>query len=248
MKLLEGKNTIITGASKGIGRMIAKRFAEAGANIAFTYLSSVEQGEALEKELAEYGIKAKGYRSDASDFSAAQELVAAVLEDFGSIDAVVNNAGITKDGLLMRMTEAQWDDVIRINLKSAFNLTQACVKPMMKQKSGSIINMSSIVGARGNAGQVNYSASKAGMIGLTKSVALELGSRNIRCNAIAPGFIATEMTEVLDEKVLDEWIAGIPMKRIGTTDDIADATIFLASDMSTYITGQVLHVNGGMYT
>lgn len=248
MKMLDGKNTIITGASKGIGRAIAKKFAEAGANVAFTYLSSVEKGEALEKELAEYGIKAKGYRSDASDFNAAQELAAAVLEDFGSIDVVVNNAGITKDGLLMRMTEEQFDDVIRINLKSAYNLTQAVIKPMMKQKSGSIINMSSIVGARGNAGQANYAASKAGMIGLTKSVALELGSRNIRCNAIAPGFIATEMTDVLDQKVLDEWISGIPMKRIGSTDDIADATIFLASDKSTYITGQVLHINGGMYT
>lgn len=248
MKMLEGKNTIVTGASKGIGRAIAKKFAEAGANVAFTYLSSVEKGEALEKELAQFGIKAKGYRSDASDFNAAQELVNAVVADFGSIDVVVNNAGITKDGLLMRMSEEQWDDVIRINLKSAFNLTQACAKPMMKQRSGSIINMSSIVGARGNAGQANYAASKAGMIGLTKSVALELGSRNIRCNAIAPGFIATEMTEVLDQKVLDDWIAGIPMKRIGTTDDIADATIFLASDQSTYITGQVLHINGGMYT
>lgn len=248
MKMLEGKNTIVTGASKGIGRDIAKKFAAAGANVAFTYLSSVEKGEALEKELAEYGVKAKGYRSDASDFEAAQELVNSVIADFGSIDVVVNNAGITKDGLLMRMSEDQWDDVIRINLKSAFNLTQACSKPMMKQRSGSIINMSSIVGARGNAGQANYAASKAGMIGLTKSVALELGSRNIRCNAIAPGFIATEMTEVLDQKVLDDWISGIPMKRIGTTDDIADATIFLASDQSTYITGQVLHINGGMYT
>lgn len=248
MKLLEGKNAIITGASKGIGRTLAHKFAEQGANVAFTYLSSVEKGEALEKELSEYGVKVKGYRSDASDYQAAQDLAAAVLEDFGSIDIVVNNAGITKDGLLMRMSEEQWDDVVRINLKSVFNLTQACIKPMMKAKSGSIINMSSIVGVRGNAGQANYSASKAGIVGFSKSVALELGSRNIRCNIIAPGFIKTEMTDVLDEKVLKEWEAGIPMKRIGSTDDIANATIFLASDMSTYITGQVLHVNGGMYT
>lgn len=248
MKLLQGKNAIVTGASKGIGRAIAIRFAEQGANVAFTYLSSVEKGEALEKELAAYGIKAKGYRSDASDFDAAQKLANDVNEEFGSVDIVVNNAGITKDGLLMRMSEEQWDDVLRINLKSVFNLTQALTKIMMKQKAGSIINMSSVVGAKGNAGQANYAASKAGIIGFSKSVALELGSRNVRCNVIAPGFIATEMTEKLDEKVLKEWEAGIPMKRAGEVNDIADATVFLASDMSKYITGEVLHVNGGMYT
>lgn len=248
MKLLQGKNAIVTGASKGIGRAIAIRFAEQGANVAFTYLSSVEKGEALEKELAAYGIKAKGYRSDASDFDAAQKLANDVNEEFGSVDIVVNNAGITKDGLLMRMSEEQWDDVLRINLKSVFNLTQALTKIMMKQKAGSIINMSSVVGAKGNAGQANYAASKAGIIGFSKSVALELGSRNVRCNVIAPGFIATEMTGKLDEKVLKEWEAGIPMKRAGEVNDIADATVFLASDMSKYITGEVLHVNGGMYT
>lgn len=248
MKLLEGKNVIITGASKGIGKTIAEKFAEQGANVAFTYLSSVEKGQALEEELKQYGTKVKGFKSDASDYTAAQDLAAAVLEEFGSIDVVVNNAGITKDGLLMRMSEEQYDDVIRINQKSVFNLTQAVIKPMMKAKSGSIINMSSIVGVKGNAGQANYAASKAAIIGFSKSVALELGSRNIRCNVIAPGFIKTEMTDVLDEKVVKEWEAGIPMKRGGSTEDIANATIFLASEMSTYITGQVLHVNGGMYT
>ena len=248
MKLLEGKTAIITGASKGIGKKIAEKFVEQGANVAFTYLSSVEKGEALEKELQAGGTKVKGYRSDASDMAAAEKLVEDVLADFGTFDIVVNNAGITKDTLLMRMSEEQFDDVMRINLKSIFNLTKASLRTLMKKKAGSIINMSSVVGARGNAGQANYAASKAGIIGFTKSTALELGSRNIRCNAIAPGFIETEMTEVLDEKVVAEWRAGIPMKRGGTPEEVADTTVFLASDMSTYMTGQVLHVNGGMYT
>lgn len=248
MKILEGKNAIITGASKGIGRRIAEVFTEQGANVAFTYLSSVEKGQALEKELASKGGKVKGYRSDASKFNDAQELIDNVLEDFGSIDIVVNNAGITQDGLLMRMSEEQFDRVIEVNLKSVFNITKAVLKPMMKQKFGSIVNMSSIVGEKGNSGQANYAASKAGMVGFTKSVALELGSRNIRCNAIAPGFIATEMTDALDDNILNEWKKGIPMKKIGETDDVAQAAVFLASDMSKYVTGQVLHVNGGLYT
>lgn len=248
MKLLEGKTALVTGASKGIGRAIAIRFAEQGANVAFTYLSSVEQGEALEKELAEYGIQAKGYRSDASQFTAAQELVDSIIKDFGQIDAIVNNAGITKDGLLMRMSEEQWDKVLEVNLKSCFNVVKAALRPMMKKRSGSIINISSVVGLKGNAGQANYSASKAGMIGFTKSVALELGSRNIRSNAIAPGFIATEMTAQLDEKVVKEWEDAIPLKRAGEGVEIADCAVFLASDMSKYITGEVISVNGGMYT
>jgi 3-oxoacyl-[acyl-carrier protein] reductase len=248
MKLLEGKVALITGASRGIGRGIALRFAEQGANVAFTYLSSVEKGEALAKELEAYGVKAKGYRSDAADFKAAEELVNAVVADFGTVDVLVNNAGITRDTLLMRMSEQQWDEVINANLKSVFNLTKAVQKPMLKQRKGSIINMSSVVGVKGNAGQSNYAASKAGIIGFTKSVALELGSRNIRSNAIAPGFIETEMTEVLDPKVVEGWRENIPLKRGGSVDDIANATIFLASDMSAYITGQVLNVCGGMLT
>lgn len=248
MKLLENKVALITGASRGIGKGIALKFAQQGANIAFTYLSSVEKGQALEKELQAFGIKAKGYRSDAGNFKAAEELVNAVVADFGTVDILVNNAGITRDNLLMRMSEEQWDEVISANLKSVFNLTKAVQKPMLKQRSGSIINMSSVVGVKGNAGQANYSASKAGIIGFTKSVALELGSRNIRSNAIAPGFIETEMTEVLDPKVVEGWRAGIPLKRGGSTEDIANATLFLASDMSAYITGQVLNVCGGMLT
>lgn len=248
MKLLEGKNAIITGASKGIGRTIALKYAEAGANVAFTYLSSVEKGEALEKELTAMGVKAKGYRSDASKFDAAETLVKDVMKDFGTIDILVNNAGITKDGLLMRMSEEQWDQVLEINLKSVFNMVKAVTRPMMKQKSGSIINMSSIVGVRGNAGQANYAASKAGMIGFTKSIALELGSRGIRSNVIAPGFIETEMTGSLDPKVLEEWTKSIPLKRIGQTEDIANTAIFFGSDLSSYITGQVLLVDGGMHT
>jgi 3-oxoacyl-[acyl-carrier protein] reductase len=248
MKLLEGKVALITGASRGIGRGIALKFAEQGANVAFTYLSSIEKGEALTKELEAYGIKAKGYRSDAADFKAADDLVNAVVADFGTVDILVNNAGITRDTLLMRMSEQQWDEVINANLKSVFNLTKAVQKPMLKQRKGSIINMSSVVGVKGNAGQSNYAASKAGIIGFTKSVALELGSRNIRSNAIAPGFIETEMTETLDAKVVEGWKDTIPLKRGGTVDDIANATIFLASDMSAYITGQVLNVCGGMLT
>jgi 3-oxoacyl-[acyl-carrier protein] reductase len=248
MKLLEGKTVLVTGASKGIGRAVAEKCAAAGANIAFTYLSSVEKGQALETELSAYGIKAKGYRSDASNFQAAQELIDQVVADFGSLDVLVNNAGITRDNLLMRMTEEAWDEVINVNLKSCFNTVKAATRTFMKQKSGSIINMTSVVGIKGNAGQANYSASKSGIIGFTKSVALELGSRNIRCNAIAPGFIETEMTAVLDEKVVQGWRDGIPLKRGGSPEDVANAVVFLGSDMSTYITGQVIQVDGGMLT
>lgn len=248
MKLLEGKIALITGASKGIGRAIAGRLAAEGATVAFTYLSSVEKGQALEAELAAAGVPAKGYRSDASDYKAAEALVESVLTDFGRLDVLINNAGITKDGLLMRMSEEQWDSVINTNLKSVFNLTKAATRPLMKQKGGSIINLTSVVGLRGNAGQANYAASKAGIIGFTKSVALELGSRNIRCNAIAPGFIETEMTGELDQKVVDEWKQSIPLKRGGTPEEVADCAVFLASDLSRYITGQVLQVDGGMLT
>jgi 3-oxoacyl-[acyl-carrier protein] reductase len=248
MKLLEGKVVLVTGASRGIGRAIAREAAIQGANVAFTYLSGVELGQALEAELSALGIKAKGYRSDASDYNQAEQLVNDVLADFGALDALVNNAGITQDGLLMRMTEEQWDRVIQVNLKSVFNLTKAATKPMMKAKSGSIINLSSVVGVRGNAGQANYAASKAGIIGFSKSVALELGSRNIRCNVIAPGFIETEMTAKLDEKVVSEWAAAIPMKRAGKSEEVASVVTFLASDMSSYVSGQVLEVNGAMNT
>lgn len=248
MKLLEGKNALITGASKGIGRAIALSYAEQGANVAFTYLSSVEKGEALEKELASKGVKAKGYRSDASDFQAAQDLVSSVVQDFGSLDILINNAGITKDNLLMRMSEADWDAIQNINLKSCFNTVKAACRPMMKQRGGSIINMSSVVGVKGNAGQANYAASKAGIIGFTKSVALELGSRGIRSNAIAPGFIETEMTDALDEKTVQSWRDAIPLKRGGDPVDVANACVFLGSDMSTYISGQTLQVDGGMLT
>lgn len=248
MKLLEGKIALITGASRGIGRGIAKAFAAQGAAVAFTYLSSVEKEQALEAELAGEGIRAKGYRSDASDFDQAQALVDEVIKDFGRIDILVNNAGITRDGLLMRMSKDQWDAVIHANLDSVFNLTKGVQRYMLKQRSGSIINMSSVVGIKGNAGQANYAASKAGIIGFTKSVALELGSRGIRCNAIAPGFIATEMTESLDPKVLEGWMESIPLKRAGTVEDIANACLYLGSDLSSYVTGQVLSVNGGMLT
>jgi 3-oxoacyl-[acyl-carrier protein] reductase len=248
MKLLQGKTALITGASKGIGRAIALKYAEQGADVAFTYLSSVEKGEALQRELEAMGVKAKGYRSDASDFKAAEELVNEVLADFGKLDVLINNAGITKDGLLMRMTEEAWDTVININLKSVFNLTKAATKQLMKQKSGSIINLTSVVGIRGNAGQANYAASKSGIIGFTKSVALELGSRNIRSNAIAPGFIETEMTGELNQQVVDEWKSSIPLKRGGAPEEVADCAVFLGSDMSRYITGQVLQVDGGMLT
>jgi 3-oxoacyl-[acyl-carrier protein] reductase len=246
MTLLKNKVALVTGASRGIGREIAKKFAEQGANIAFTYLSSVEKGQALETELASYGIKAKGYRSDASDYASAEQLVTEVVADFGALDILVNNAGITRDTLLMRMSEDQWDEVMRVNLKSVFNLTKAATKPMMRAKSGSIINMTSVVGLMGNAGQSNYSASKAGIIGFTKSIAKELGSRNIRSNAIAPGFIETEMTGELNEKALEDWLKNIPLKRAGQADEVANACVFLASDMSKYITGQTLQVDGGM--
>jgi 3-oxoacyl-[acyl-carrier protein] reductase len=248
MKLLQNKVALITGASRGIGRAIALRFAEEGANVAFTYLSSVEKGEALVTELEQFGIKAKGYRSDASDFQAADDLATQVVADFGTLDVLVNNAGITKDGLLMRMSEEQWDTVININLKSVFNLTKAATKTMIRAKSGSIINLTSVVGIRGNAGQANYAASKAGIIGFTKSVALELGSRNIRSNAVAPGFIETEMTDAIDSKAVDEWKSSIPMKRGGKPEEVADSCVFLASDLSKYVTGQVLQVDGGMLT
>ena len=248
MKLLQNKTALITGASRGIGRGIAIEFAKQGANVAFTYNASAEAAKALEEELESFGIKAKGYQSNAADFDAAQELAKSVLEEFGTIDILINNAGITKDNLLMRISEDDFDKVIEVNLKSVFNLTKAVIRPMMKQRAGSIINMSSVVGLKGNAGQANYAASKAGILGFTKSVALELGSRNIRCNAIAPGFIETEMTDKLDPKTVDEWRKGVPLKRGGTPKDIADACVFLASDMSSYITGQTLSVDGGMLT
>jgi 3-oxoacyl-[acyl-carrier protein] reductase len=246
MNLLKGKVALITGASRGIGNAIAREFVKQGASVAFTYLSSVEKGEALEKELSTEGVKVKGYRSDASDFSAAEELIKNVIEDFGTIDVLINNAGITRDNLLMRMSEEQWDEVLRVNLKSIFNLTKGITRTMLKARSGSIINITSVVGLTGNAGQVNYSASKAGILGLTKSVAKELGSRGIRCNAVAPGFIETEMTEELDQGSLKTWLEGIPLKRPGQGSDISNACVFLASDMSTYITGQTLVVDGGM--
>jgi len=246
MKLLENKTAIITGATRGIGRGIAVMFAQQGANVAFTYSSSVDAAVALEKELKDLGVNAKGYQSNAAIFDAAQELAADVLKEFGSIDILVNNAGITKDNLLMRMSEADFDKVVEVNLKSVFNLTKAVIRPMMKQRKGSIINMSSIVGINGNAGQANYAASKAGIVGFSKSVALELGSRNIRSNVIAPGFIETEMTAKLDEATVQGWRNSIPLKRGGSTEDIANACVFLASDMSGYITGQTLSVDGGM--
>lgn len=248
IKLLNGTNALITGASRGIGRGIALVLAQHGANVAFTYLSSPEKAQELEKELQSMGVKAKGYKSDASEFSAADELITNIIADFGSLEVVVNNAGITRDNLLMRMSEDQFDEVIRTNLKSAFNITKACQKPMLKARKGSIINISSVVGVKGNAGQANYAASKAGMIGFTKSVALELGSRNIRCNAIAPGFIETEMTAALAPDMVQQWREQIPLKRGGTPEDVAQAVVFLASDMSSYITGQVLNVDGGMLT
>jgi 3-oxoacyl-[acyl-carrier protein] reductase len=248
MGLLSGKTALITGASKGIGRAIAIRYAQEGANVAFTYLSSVEKGQALEDELSSFGIKAKGYRSDASDFKAAEELVNAVVAEFSTLDVLINNAGITRDNLLMRMTEEAWDEVINVNLKSCFNTVKAATRNMMKAKAGSIINITSVVGIKGNAGQANYAASKSGIIGFTKSVALELGSRNIRCNAVAPGFIETEMTAVLDEKTVQGWRDAIPMKRGGQPEEVANACVFLGSDMSSYISGQVLQVDGAMLT
>ncbi len=248
MKLLEGKTAIITGASRGIGRGIAEVFAKNGANVAFTYSASAESALILENELIELGVKAKGYQSNAANFGEAQKLVEDVLAEFGTIDILINNAGITKDNLLMRMSEEDFDKVIDVNLKSVFNMTKATMKTMLKNRAGSIINMSSVVGVKGNAGQTNYAASKAGVIGFTKSVALELGSRNIRCNAIAPGFIETEMTGKLNEDVVQGWRDSIPLKRGGTPEDVANACLFFASDMSTYVSGQVLNVDGGMLT
>lgn len=247
MKLLDGKIAIITGATRGIGKGIAKTFAEQGANIAFTYASSEAKARELENELSSL-VKIKGYKSDASNYTATQQLVDDIIKEFGQIDIVVNNAGITKDNLIIRMSKEEWDEVIQVNLDSVFNLTKAVTKPMMKQRKGSIINMSSIVGVKGNAGQSNYAASKAGIIGFSKSIALELGSRNIRCNVVAPGFIETEMTEVLDEKTVQEWRENIPLKRGGTPEDIANACLYLASDLSSYVTGHVLNVNGGLLT
>jgi 3-oxoacyl-[acyl-carrier protein] reductase len=248
MQLLKDKVTLITGATRGIGRGIAMTFAKNGANVAFTYVSSEEKAKALENELQAFGIKAKGYKSDAGDFKAADQLINDVVNEFGTIDVLVNNAGITRDTLLMRMNETQWDEVINANLKSVFNLVKAVQRPMLKAKKGSIINMSSVVGVKGNAGQSNYAASKAGIIGFTKSVALELGSRNIRSNAIAPGFIETEMTGALDEKVIQSWRDAIPLKRGGSPEDVANLALFLASDLSSYITGQCISVCGGMLT
>ena len=248
MKLLENKTAIITGATRGIGRGIAVEFAKQGANVAFTYSSSVEAANTLEAALTSLGVKAKGYQSNAAEFNTAQELAKEVLNEFGSIDILVNNAGITKDNLLLRISEQDFDKVIDVNLKSVFNMTKAVIRPMMKQRAGSIINMSSVVGVKGNAGQTNYAASKAGIIGFSKSIALELGSRNIRCNVIAPGFIETEMTKKLDEKIIDNWRNSIPLKRGGTPVDVANACVWLASDMSSYVTGQVLNIDGGLLT
>ncbi len=248
MKLLENKVALITGAARGIGKAIAVEYAKAGANIAFTDMAPIEVIAETQKELAAYGTKVKGYSSNAADFEASANVVSEIHKEFGSIDILVNNAGITRDGLLMRMTEEQWDLVINVNLKSAFNLTKAVTPIMMKQKSGSIINMSSVVGVSGNAGQANYSASKAGMIGLTKSVAQELGSRGIRCNAVAPGFIITEMTHQLPEDVRNEWASKIPLRRGGTPEDVAGVCIFLGSDLSSYVSGQVVNCCGGMNT
>lgn len=249
MKLLDGKNVVITGASRGIGRGIALVFANHGANIAFTYLSSKEAAIDLEQELLDNGShKVKSYKSDASDFQSAQELVSDIILDFGAIDVLVNNAGVTKDSLIMRMSEQDFDTVMSINMKSVFNMTKAVISPMLKAKSGSIINMSSVVGVKGNAGQANYAASKSAINGFTKSIALEIGSRNIRCNAIAPGFIETEMTDSLADETVKQWRKQIPLRRGGTTEDIAHTTLFLASDLSSYITGQVINVCGGMLT
>ena len=248
MQLLKGKTAIVTGATRGIGKGVALKLAEQGANVAFTYVSSEEKALALENELQSLGVKAKAYKSDASVMADAEAFVKDVLENFESIDVLVNNAGITKDNLLMRMSEEDFDRVLEVNLKSIFNMTKAVQRTMLKQRAGSIVNMTSVVGVKGNAGQANYAASKAGVIGFTKSVALELGSPNIRCTAIAPGFIETEMTEKLGDEVIANWRSSIPLKRGGTPEDVANATLFLASDLSAYVTGQTLHVCGGMLT
>ena len=246
MKLLEGKTALITGGARGIGKALALTFAAHGANVAFSDLKYDEKAQELENELAQLGVKGKGYASDASSFADSEKLVDQVAAEFGSLDILINNAGITRDTLLMRMTEDQWDDVIRINLKSAFNLTKAAQKYMLKQRRGSIINMTSVVGLGGNAGQSNYAASKAGMIGFTKSVAQEIGARNVRCNAIAPGFIETDMTAGLPEEVKKGWAEKIPLRRAGQSEDVANVAVFLASDLSSYVTGQVIPVCGGM--
>jgi 3-oxoacyl-[acyl-carrier protein] reductase len=246
MKLLSGKTALVTGATRGIGKGIALKLANEGANIAFTFVSSVEKAKIFEDELTALGVKAKGYQSNAAEFAEAEKLIDSIVKEFGSVDVVVNNAGITRDNLMMRMTEQMWDEVMNTNLKSAFAITKAVQRPMMKARSGSIINITSVVGITGNAGQANYAASKAGMIGLTKSVAKELGSRNIRCNAIAPGFIETEMTEALPEETRKEWCEGIALKRGGSPEDVANAVLFLASDMSAYVSGQTINVCGGM--
>jgi len=248
MKLVEGKVALVTGGSRGIGKGVALKLAEAGAKVAFTYMSSAEKAKIVEDELKALGQDAKGYQSDAADYSAAEKLIADILNDFGQIDVVVNNAGITRDNLLMRMSEEQWDEIMQTNLKSVFNITKHVQRSMLKQRSGSIINMSSVVGVNGNAGQSNYAASKAGIIGFTKSIAKELGSRNIRCNAIAPGFIATEMTGELGEEVMQEWLKAVPLNRPGSPEDVANAVLFLASDLSAYVSGQTLNVCGGMLT
>ena len=247
MGLLEGKVALITGATRGIGKGIAEVFAKEGGQVAFIYAGFVVKAKALEEELGKI-TKVKSYQSDASDYDAAQQLAADVITDFGKIDILINNAGITRDTLMLRMSQDDLDTIIQVNLDSVFNLTKAVIKPMMKARAGSIINMTSVVGVKGNAGQANYAASKAGVIGFSKAIALELGSRNIRCNAIAPGFIETEMTSALDEKTVQGWREGIPLKRGGQPEDVANACVFLASDMSTYITGQVLNVDGGMLT
>lgn len=249
MTLLADKVVLITGATRGIGLGIARECAKQGAHIAFTYANSAEKAAQIEKDLAsEFGVKAKGYKSNAASLEASESLVESVLADFETINVLINNAGITRDTLLMRMSEEQWDEVIEVNLKSVFNLTKACLRTFLKNKSGSIINMTSVVGVNGNGGQSNYAASKAGIIGFTKSIAKEIGSRNIRCNAIAPGFIETEMTGALDENIVKSWVEAIPLKRGGKPEDVANACVFLASDMSSYITGQTLHVCGGMLT
>ena len=246
MGLLTGKTALVTGAARGIGKAIALKFAAEGANVAFTDLVVDENGKATEDEIAAFGVKAKGYASNAADFAQTEEVVKQVKEDFGSIDILVNNAGITKDGLMLRMTEAQWDAVIAVNLKSAFNFIHACTPIMMRQKGGSIINMASVVGVHGNAGQCNYSASKAGMIALAKSIAQEMGAKGIRANAIAPGFIETAMTAALSEDVRAEWCKKIPLRRGGTPEDVANVALFLASDLSAYVSGQVIQIDGGM--
>ena len=246
MGLLTGKTALITGAARGIGKAIALKFAEEGANVAFTDLVIDENGIATQEEIAAKGVKAKGYASNAADFAQTEEVVKLIKEEFGSIDILVNNAGITKDGLMLRMSEQQWDAVINVNLKSAFNFIHACVPVMMRQRAGSIINMSSVVGVHGNAGQANYAASKAGLIALAKSIAQEMGPRGIRANAIAPGFIDTAMTQQLSEEVRKEWCQKIPLRRGGTVDDIANTALFLASDLSAYVSGQVIQVDGGM--